>query len=99
MASCLVKHSQNALTVLDYLLESDPGVPVLLMKSLEKCLVYAKGCYQDAPDQAKDCLAQVLETMHWLSLYGTTTAQLAFALFKKQLVSVILPLVIQGGPR
>ena len=55
--SCLVDQSQNAQTVLDHLLESDESVQLLLSKSLEKSLIYAKGVSDDSPDQAEDCLA------------------------------------------
>lgn len=35
------ERGKDALAVLDHFLESDPSVPLLLTKSIEKCLVYA----------------------------------------------------------
>ncbi len=91
-SSCLVPQSQNALAILDHLLESDPNVLLLLTRSLQKCLVHASGISESSDDQTlnSDILDQVLTTVHWFCIYGPKTRQVGLELFKQQFKKVIL---------
>ena len=92
--SCLVPTSQQALPILDMLFDTSNGPSetlTLLIRSLDKCLTFAEGLLISSSQSdpvsyatSIDCFVQVMQTLHWLSLYSPLTQQLVWQLFSRK---------------